>query len=142
MSGDLRGAQDQWGEADFQARSSRGLTRPGAQFQLHFAATGSGPHGLKQFACPLASFGEQGAILSGANVEVMPLFFAFGEVIKNVSPAVTDLDPDDIFASGVVEPSPEYARCAGSKWALRIDAAGIRHASDVAPSPPSSRPAS
>ena len=50
--------------------------------------------------------------------------------------------PDDIFARGVVEPSPEYARCTGSKWALRIDAAGIRHTSHVAPSPRSSRPAS
>lgn len=48
--------------------------------------------------------------------------------------------PDDILATGVVEPSPEYARCTGSRWALRIDAAGIRHASEIAPDPPPSRP--
>ena len=28
---------------------------------------------------------------------------------------------DDVFATGGVEPSPEYARCRGSRWALRID---------------------
>jgi hypothetical protein len=49
--------------------------------------------------------------------------------------------PDDIFATGVVEPSPEFARCAGSRWALRIDATGIRHASELDPRTPSSRPA-
>ena len=49
--------------------------------------------------------------------------------------------PDDIFATGVVEPSPEFARCTGSRWALRIDAAGIRHASDLDPVSPSTRPA-
>jgi hypothetical protein len=40
-------------------------------------------------------------------------------------------NPDDILATGVVEPSPEYAHCNGSRWALRIDAAGIRHESDL-----------
>ena len=40
--------------------------------------------------------------------------------------------PDNIFASGVVEPSPEYAQCRGSRWALRIDVNGFRHQSDVA----------
>lgn len=49
--------------------------------------------------------------------------------------------PDDILASGVVEPSPEYVRCTGSRWALRINAAGIRHASDISPGPSPSRPA-
>ena|SRR5687768_14129740 len=41
--------------------------------------------------------------------------------------------PDNILASGVVEPSPEYAQCRGSRWALRIDANGIRHQSDLQP---------
>ncbi len=43
--------------------------------------------------------------------------------------------PDAIFASGIVEPSPPVARCRGSRWALRIDAHGIRHESDVRGSP-------
>jgi hypothetical protein len=38
---------------------------------------------------------------------------------------------DDIFASGVVEPSPDYAGCRGSVWSLRIDSNGIRHESDI-----------
>ena len=40
--------------------------------------------------------------------------------------------PDAIFATGVVEPSPGYAQCRGSRWALRVDANGIRHESDLA----------
>lgn len=40
-------------------------------------------------------------------------------------------DPDNIFASGIVEPSPDYARCNGSRWSLRIDSAGIRWESDL-----------
>ena len=39
--------------------------------------------------------------------------------------------PDNILATGVVERSPAYARCNGSRWALRIDDTGIRHESDV-----------
>jgi hypothetical protein len=42
-----------------------------------------------------------------------------------------DIDDDgrpvDLVASGVVEPSPEWAQCVGSRWALRIDARGIYH---------------
>jgi len=38
---------------------------------------------------------------------------------------------DDLFATGTVEPSPEYARCRGSRWSLRIDHNGIRHESDL-----------
>ena len=38
---------------------------------------------------------------------------------------------DDIFASGIVEISPEFAQCQGSKLSLRIDANGIRHESDL-----------
>jgi hypothetical protein len=40
--------------------------------------------------------------------------------------------PDALLATGVVEPSPDYAQGRGSLWALRIDANGIRHESDVA----------
>jgi len=42
-------------------------------------------------------------------------------------------DPDDLFVTGVVEPSPEYARCRGSRWCLRIDDDGIRNESDLRP---------
>jgi hypothetical protein len=38
---------------------------------------------------------------------------------------------DDIFASGIVEASPDYAQCRGSIWSLRIDSDGIRHESDM-----------
>lgn len=39
--------------------------------------------------------------------------------------------PDAIFATGTVEPSPQYAHCRGSKWSLRINADGIRHESEL-----------
>ena len=39
--------------------------------------------------------------------------------------------PDNIIASGTVEPSPSYAECQGSRWALRIDARGVRNRSEV-----------
>ena len=38
---------------------------------------------------------------------------------------------DKILASGVVERSPDWLMCNGSKWALRIDANGIRRESDL-----------
>lgn len=37
---------------------------------------------------------------------------------------------DDLIASGVVERSPWRLRCNGSRWVLRIDRNGVRHASD------------
>jgi hypothetical protein len=40
--------------------------------------------------------------------------------------------PDAIIATGVIEPSPAYVQCRGSKWSLRIDARGIRHESELA----------
>jgi len=36
---------------------------------------------------------------------------------------------DDLLASGTVEPSPDWLQCKGSRWALRIDAKGVRHQS-------------
>lgn len=39
--------------------------------------------------------------------------------------------PDDLIASGVVEPSPDWLSCHGSRWVLRIDRNGVRHASDL-----------
>jgi hypothetical protein len=38
---------------------------------------------------------------------------------------------DDLVASGTVEPSPEWLRCTGSRWVLRIDGTGVRHESDL-----------
>jgi hypothetical protein len=38
---------------------------------------------------------------------------------------------DDLFASGIVEPSPEWLSCRGSRWVLRMDEDGVRHESDL-----------
>ena len=40
-------------------------------------------------------------------------------------------NPDDLIASGIVEPSPGWLRCNGSRWVLRIDRNGVRHQSDI-----------
>jgi hypothetical protein len=40
---------------------------------------------------------------------------------------------DDLLASGVVEPSPAWLQCNGSRWCLRIDQFGVRHQSDNKP---------
>jgi hypothetical protein len=38
---------------------------------------------------------------------------------------------DDLIASGTVERSPEWLRCKGSRWVLRMDENGVRHESDI-----------
>jgi hypothetical protein len=38
---------------------------------------------------------------------------------------------DDLIASGIVEPSPQWLRCNGSRWSPRIDQHGVRHESDL-----------
>src|ERR1700728_969009 len=40
---------------------------------------------------------------------------------------------DDLLASGMVEPSPEWLHRHGSRWILRIDHRGVRHESDLQP---------
>jgi putative glutamine amidotransferase len=40
-------------------------------------------------------------------------------------------NPDDIIASGIVERPPEWLRCRGSRWILKIDENGVRHQSDL-----------
>ena len=40
-----------------------------------------------------------------------------------------DGTPDELCANGRVEAAPEWLSCKGSKWVLRIDAQGVRHAS-------------
>jgi hypothetical protein len=39
--------------------------------------------------------------------------------------------PDDLVATGVVERSPDWLACRGSRWVLRIDENGVRHRSEV-----------
>jgi hypothetical protein len=39
--------------------------------------------------------------------------------------------PDALVATGVVERSPDWLQCNGSRWVLRIDSSGIRHASEL-----------
>jgi hypothetical protein len=40
-------------------------------------------------------------------------------------------DRDDLVATGIVVPSPEWLQCRGSKWALRIDEYGVRRQSEL-----------
>jgi hypothetical protein len=42
-----------------------------------------------------------------------------------------DGQPDDLIASGTVEPAPHDMQCTGSRWVLRIEEHGIRHQSEV-----------
>jgi len=41
-----------------------------------------------------------------------------------------DGNPDELFAEGTVERSPDWLACLGSKWILKIDENGVRHESD------------
>ncbi len=38
---------------------------------------------------------------------------------------------DDLIASGTVESAPDWLRCNGSRWVLKIDENGVRHQSDL-----------
>ena len=38
---------------------------------------------------------------------------------------------DDLIATGVVERSPDWLKCNGSRWALRIDENGVRSESEM-----------
>lgn len=38
---------------------------------------------------------------------------------------------DDLVASGIVESSPAWLSCRGSKWVLRIDENGVNNESDL-----------
>jgi hypothetical protein len=48
-----------------------------------------------------------------------------------IDPDGEDGKPDNLLASGIVEPSPEWLQCRGSKWVLMIDSNGVRHESDL-----------
>ncbi|HEX2080384.1 MAG TPA: hypothetical protein VHG08_21965 [Longimicrobium sp.] len=48
-----------------------------------------------------------------------------------------DGNPADLVAAGIVEPSPDWLQCRGSRWVLRIDEQGVRHQTkDPAPQGP------
>ena len=38
-----------------------------------------------------------------------------------------DGNPADLVATGIVEPSPDWLQCTGSRWVLQIDEHGVRH---------------
>lgn len=42
-----------------------------------------------------------------------------------------DGSPDRMLVTGRVEPSPEYAKCRGSKWSVRVDSAGVQWESQL-----------
>lgn len=61
------------------------------------------------------------------------------EVTLHAGMRVTAFDPDldangqrdDLIASGIVEPSPDWLQCTGSRWVLRIDENGVRNQSEI-----------
>jgi hypothetical protein len=50
-----------------------------------------------------------------------------GMVVTAFEPDFHDGQPADLVATGIVEPSPDWLQCNGSRWALRIDENGVRH---------------
>jgi hypothetical protein len=38
---------------------------------------------------------------------------------------------DDLIPSGIVERSPHWLACNGSKWILKVDSSGVRHQSEL-----------
>lgn len=57
-----------------------------------------------------------------------------GLVVTAFDEDVDDLGrPDNLLATGIVIPSPDWLSCRGSRWALQIDARGVHHESDLAP---------
>jgi hypothetical protein len=54
-----------------------------------------------------------------------------GMLLTAYDPDIDDNgNPDNLVASGRVEPSPEFLKRHGSKWVLIIDENGVRHESD------------
>ena len=62
-----------------------------------------------------------------------------GTVVLSAGMFVIAFDPDadetgkrdDLIASGIVEPAPDWLSCNGSKWVLKIDSNGVRHESEI-----------
>jgi hypothetical protein len=64
---------------------------------------------------------------SGAEIEVHE-----GMGVIAFEPDIDDAgNPDDLIAAGIVERSPEWLLCRGSRWILKIDENGVRHESDL-----------
>lgn len=42
---------------------------------------------------------------------------------------------DDLIASGTVQPAPDWLRCNGSRWVLKVDESGVRHQSELSKNP-------
>jgi len=58
---------------------------------------------------------------------------AAGMVVTAFEPDTDDDgNPADLIATGIVEPSPEWLQCRGSRWVLRIDEQGVRHEASTA----------
>jgi hypothetical protein len=63
---------------------------------------------------------------SGALVQLRP-----GMILTAFEPDIDENDlPDNLLATGVVEPAPSWLSCRGSQWVLRLDSRGVRHESD------------
>ena len=61
-----------------------------------------------------------------------PVLLSAGMTLTAFDPdADEEGNPDDLIATGVVEPSPDWLKCRGSRWILRIDENGVRHQSDI-----------
>ncbi|MFZ1085953.1 MAG: hypothetical protein WAN35_13390 [Terracidiphilus sp.] len=59
------------------------------------------------------------------------IFLKEGMVLTAFDEDMEDGKPDDLLASGIVDSSPEWLQCRGSRWISRIDADGVRHESDI-----------
>ena len=64
---------------------------------------------------------------NGANVQLS----AGMEVIAFDIDADESGKRDDLIASGIVEPAPDWLACRGSKWVLRFDSNGVRNESEI-----------
>ncbi len=60
---------------------------------------------------------------SGQRVELRP-----GQIVTAYEEDLDEANqPCWLVATGRVETSPDFAKCRGSRWSLRMDARGIRH---------------
>ena len=79
-------------------------------------------------------FGDHLCLSHGDTVQVV----AGGEMALRAGLILTAAEPDPnvdgqpdwLVATGVVEPSPDWLQCNGSRWVLRFDADGVYHLSE------------
>lgn len=74
------------------------------------------------------SHDEHGWALSGEKVSLREGMIA---TVAEPDPNVNG-EPDFLIATGVVERSPDWLQCTGSKWILRFDEDGVYHLSEKA----------